>query len=82
MIHVNEYRANADGLMVQTRAETVRSTRAAEARIRRWCREAGHNPDDLADADTEFGSQWSLDWEDCGVTGSILWEIGLDSLMG
>lgn len=81
-IQVHEYKADAEGTMTETRHETVKSVRAAQARIRRWCREAGHNPDELADADTEYGEQWSVCWEDCGAPGSILWEIGLDSLMG
>lgn len=81
-IHVHEYKADENGTMTETRHETVKSVRAAEARIRRWCREAGIDPNELADADTEYGSQWSPNWEDCGAPGSILWEIGLDSLMG
>lgn len=89
-ITIREYRNTGEGLQI-VREETVRSQRAAESRVRRWCREAGkeegrdplaHDPALLCEADTEFGYQWSLEWEACGEPGTILWESELSSLMG
>lgn len=88
-ITVRQYRFDAQGVCQIEREEQVRSNRAAESRINRWCREAGrtndrdplaHTPDQLAWADTEYGQQASLDWEACGEPNTLLWETeqGLD----
>lgn len=81
-ITVRQYRFDEQGECKLEKEETVKSNRAAESRVRRWCREAGQNPDELAEADTEFGFQWSLEWEDCGEPGSLLWESESSALMG
>lgn len=82
-ITVREYRVDAEGTTQIVREEQVASNAKAESRIRRWCREAGkeegrdpeaHNPALLVWADTEYGQQASLEWEDCGEPGTILWE--------
>lgn len=91
MITVREYRVNEEGTTVCVREEQVASNAKAQSRIRRWCREAGreegkdaeaHNPDLLAWADTEYGEQASLEWDDCGAPGSILWETESAALIG
>lgn len=81
-ITVREYLFDENGECKLVKEEQVKSNRAAESRVRRWCREAGHDPLELAEADTEFGFQWSLEWSDCGEPGTILWESESSSLIG
>lgn len=71
---VIEYRWNEKTETIEEarRVDIAGWDRAGEAKIRRWCREAGHDPEALCYAETEYGLQASIEDDELP---SVLWEM-------